>query len=982
VTRGARVAHRPARRRAARSARGRGRRVASVSEPNPLETVVAESEPSAAPSVAPAPPTAAAAPAPVSPEEALRSAAAASVKLPDSAIAASKPADYMFFTVPEQPVAGAPCKVLFNKPRSEPLGGSTEPVRMLWAFNGWAVGTGEQTMARAALPDDAESGSEWYVQEVFVSSEAYQLDFVFSDGKESYENNQGQDFSAAVQGGPSEEEWHAERAHRAQVQADRAAAQAQVAQERDSAAAAAAGAAASVASEGGWVAACSEPAAMKAGAEAKVRWNGAGTPLSGTSTATLHFGFNGWFHKGTVAMERDAASPAGEEWWEAPLELPDTAQVLNFVVSSADEEAWDNNSQQDYALAVEPLAGAALEAAWEGAVDDAFAAIVSAREEAEVAEAAKQAARLARREEQRRSARDVLLKQMRHVVYTEPSTLTAGEEVTLYYNPSNTNLDWSEEVWVRGSYNRWTHESPLLPTKLEPIEGSTHMKATVRMPEDAWMFDFVFSSSGGDDGVFDNRGTLDYHLPVEGSATEAPPMNITHIAVEMAPIAKVGGLGDVVTSLGRAMKDSGHQVEVILPKYQFFDSSPLLGAMEYETHFDWGGTCIWVSKCQVEGLWVFFIEPQNGMFQTGSVYGRDDDGARFDFFCKAALEFLLQTQRQPDILHCHDWSTAPVAPIYWADYHHYGLWNPRVVFTIHNLDFGAAKVGAAVHHSQIATTVSPSYAGEISGHPAVAGELHKFHGVRNGIDPDIWDPETDAFLPVPYNADSMVEGKAAAKQRLRETVGLTGWGDKPVVGIISRLTAQKGIHLIKHAAHHVLGRGAQFVLLGSAPDPKIQADFDGLAGACGGQDAAFCFSYNEPLSHLIYAGCDMILVPSMFEPCGLTQMTAMRYGCVPVVRATGGLRDTVFDVDTERARAAWEIYGSTDAEGDGVDGTNGFSFEGTDEGALNYALDRALDAWYNDRGWFHGLGQRAMRQDWSWNRPAIDYLELYHAARK
>ena len=322
------------------------------------------------------------------------------------------------------------------------------------------------------------------------------------------------------------------------------------------------------------------------------------------------------------------------------------------------------------------------------------------------------------------------------------------------------------------------------------------------------------------------------------------------------------------------------------------------------------------------------------------------------------------------------------ARAYWAEYHSYGLWKPKVAFTIHNLEFGAAKIGEAVHHSQVVTTVSPSYAGEIAGSPPLRANAWKLHGVRNGIDADIWDPSVDSFLPLKYDADTMVAGKAAARAALRRRLNLSDWRDPPIVGVISRLTAQKGIHLIKHAVHKTLGRGGQFVLLGSAPDPRIQGDFDALARSTGGQGAAFYFGFDEPLSHLIYAAADIILVPSMFEPCGLTQMTAMRYGAVPVVRATGGLRDTVFDVDTDKGRAAWEIRGSTDAERDGPECTNGFNFEGTDAGALDYALDRALSAWYDNKPWFHALGQRCMRQDWSWNRPALDYIELYYAAIK
>ena len=219
----------------------------------------------------------------------------------------------------------------------------------------------------------------------------------------------------------------------------------------------------------------------------------------------------------------------------------------------------------------------------------------------------------------------------------------------------------------------------------------------------------------------------------------------------------------------------------------------------------------------------------------------------------------------------------------------------------------------------------------------------------------------------------------AARETLQARFGLTWGSDQPMVAVVSRLTAQKGLDLIKHAIEHSVKRGAQFVLLGSAPDPRVQADFNGLAGSVGGPNAAFCFAFDEPLSHVVYAAADFILVPSMFEPCGLTQMISMRYGAVPVVRATGGLRDTVFDLDTEKSRAAWEGDGSTDYKLTG-DQTNGFSFEGTDPEALNYALDRALDCYYNDKIWFRQLQERIMRQDWSWNRPALDYIELYYSA--
>lgn len=212
---------------------------------------------------------------------------------------------------------------------------------------------------------------------------------------------------------------------------------------------------------------------------------------------------------------------------------------------------------------------------------------------------------------------------------------------------------------------------------------------------------------GTPDARYDNRSGFDYHLPVEGSKERERPLHIVHIAVEMAPIAKVGGLGDVVTSLARAVQEEGHVVEVIVPSYRFFDSSPLLGSRKFEAAFDWGGTHIVVTTQEVEGLRVFFVEPRNGMFETQSVYSAYGDDVKFDFFCKAALEFLLQTKRQPDVLHCHDWSTAEVARAFWEDYQPYGLSKPNVVFTIHNLEFGQSRIGMAALHCQKFTTGAP-----------------------------------------------------------------------------------------------------------------------------------------------------------------------------------------------------------------------------------------------------------------------------------
>jgi starch synthase len=668
------------------------------------------------------------------------------------------------------------------------------------------------------------------------------------------------------------------------------------------------------------------------------------------------------------------------DWWEVSVSVPLDACALDFVVCYY--EHCDNNGGLNYKVDVKQPAGAPLSIeAW---ADSLRASLLSSIRSVRVEREAAERELVERRDAVRRAAQDkaraVRRRQMRHVLYTTPETVTAGTEVEVFYNPDNGALPGRQTLFMRGGFNRWRHPKAFGPVQMDPpAPGTSHHRAVVKVPKDAYSLDFVFSDAT-EGGSYDNHGGLDWHLPVEASVVQEPPLYVCHIAVEMAPIAKVGGLGDVVTALGRAVQEAGHTVEVVLPRYDFFQQSPLLGATTYETEFDFGGTKVFVSTCIVEGIRCFFIEPRNGMFATNTVYLGKEDAARFDFYCQAALEFLLRSGRQPDVLHCHDWSTANVAKYYWEQYHSYGLHRPKVVFTIHNLDFGEAQIGSAAYYSQRFTTVSPTYAWEIGGHPAVAANAGKLMGILNGIDYVIWDPETDAFLPLGYTADNVVEGKAAARAELRRRLNLTSWGDKPMVGVVSRLTKQKGTHLIAHSCFRTIDRGGQFVLLGSAPDPKVQSEFAALAGQYGGDNAAFCFAFDEPLSHLIYAACDFILVPSMFEPCGLTQMIAMRYGAVPVVRRTGGLADTVFDVDSDKARAAWAMEGSADWVADNVDATNGFSFDGADAGGLDYALNRALDAWYGDRAWMHSLQARVMRQDWSWNKPAIDYIELYYAA--
>ncbi|RDX77745.1 Soluble starch synthase 3, chloroplastic/amyloplastic, partial [Mucuna pruriens] len=866
---------------------------------------------------------------------------------------------------------------------------SEEPdILIMGAFNDWRWKSFSIRLNKTYLKGD------WWSCQLYVPREAYKLDFVFFNGQNVYDNNDQKDFCIPVDGGmdalafddflleekrkeleklareQAERERQAEEQRRAE--ADRAAkeedmsrARVEVERMQETLPQLMKNAVKSL--DNVWYI---EPSEFKGKDLVRLYYNRSSGPLANANEIWIHGGHNNWKFGLSIVERLIKSVLKGGEWWYADVVVPDQALVLDWVFADGPPQkavVYDNNHKQDFHAIVPAATPDWVEE--EQLIYRKLQEERRLREEAICAKAEKTAQLKAETKE--RTLKRFLLSQ-KHIVFTDPLNVQAGSTVAIFYNPSNTNLNGKPEVWVRCSFNRWSHRNGSLPPqRMLPAENGTHVKATVKVPLDAYMMDFVFSESENG-GVFDNRFGMDYHIPVFGGIVKEPPLHIIHIAVEMAPIAKVGGLGDVVTSLSRAVQDLNHNVDIILPKYDCLNLSNVKD-FQYHKKYFWGGTEIKVSHGKVEGLSVYFLEPQNGFFQVGCVYGRGNDGERFGFFCHAALEFLLQNGFHPDIIHCHDWSSAPVAWLFKDDYTHYGLSKAQVVFTIHNLEFGAHFIGKAMQYADKATTVSPTYSREISGNPVVSPHLHKFHGIINGIDPDIWDPYNDNFIPVPYTSENVVEGKRASKEALQQRLGLKK-ADLPLVGIITRLTHQKGIHLIKHAIWRTLERGGQVVLLGSAPDPRIQNDFTSLADqlhSSHNDRARLCLAYDEPLSHLIYAGADFILVPSIFEPCGLTQLTAMRYGSIPVVRKTGGLYDTVFDVDHDKERA----------QAQGLE-TNGFSFDGADTGGVDYALNRAISTWYNDRDWFNTLCKRVMEQDWSWNRPALDYLELYHAARK
>ena len=489
-------------------------------------------------------------------------------------------------------------------------------------------------------------------------------------------------------------------------------------------------------------------------------------------------------------------------------------------------------------------------------------------------------------------------------------------------------------------------------------------------------------------------------------------MYIVQVASECAPVCKAGGLGDVVYGLSRELEIRGHSVEIILPKYDCMRYDHIWGLhVAYQDLWvPWYDAAI---HCTVFCGWVhgrlcFFIEPhsEDFFFDRGVYYGHKDDNMRFAFFSKAALEFMQKTGKHPDILHCHDWQTGLVPVLLYEIYKWHGMGNVRVCYTIHNFkhqgiggtdilwatglnnepyyfDYSRLQdnfnpfvlnfMKGGIVYSNHVTTVSPHHAWEAHlgefgyglGHTLHMHE-HKFSGVLNGIDYDVWNPESDRYIPYHFTQDDF-EQKALNKKALRERLWLDH-GDKPLIAYIGRLDDQKGVHLVHHAIYYALHRNAQFVLLGSPTEEGIASWFWHEKNFLNNNpDVHLELGFNEELSHLIYAGADMIVVPSNFEPCGLTQMIGLRYGTVPIVRGVGGLVNTVFDRDYDQEHP--------------VEERNGYVFYQTDSQALESAMDRAIGLWYHYPEEFETLALQGMQYDYSWNHPGRDYLAIYEHIR-
>lgn len=466
---------------------------------------------------------------------------------------------------------------------------------------------------------------------------------------------------------------------------------------------------------------------------------------------------------------------------------------------------------------------------------------------------------------------------------------------------------------------------------------------------------------------------------------------------EAAPFVKAGGLGDVGGTLPAALNNVGADVRVILPKFASIDQK-YRDAMTHMTSFTvqlgWRNQYAGIEKLVYQGVTYYFVDNEY-YFGRSAPYGFYDDGERIAFFSKAVCESISHLDFKPNILHCHDWHTA-LSPVYLREVYRE---NPecrdiKTVFTVHNLRFQGKFSGTmlgdvlglhdcppardqllqggdvnfmrgALNYSDRLTTVSPTYADEICTNFFGEGCNDIFNrrrdilsGILNGINTEVYDPEK---LTVPFNRDKL-EGKAENKRKLQQKLGLGVDADVPMISIISRLTDQKGLDLVNYILPELLEEDVQLVVLGVG-EQRYEDTFRYYAGRFPEKVSAnICFS--DELSQEIYAASDMVLAPSLFEPCGLTQMIAMRYGTLPVVRETGGLKDSV------------QPYNQYTGEG------NGFSFTNYNAHELLDTIRRAIGVYRQERPAWDTLVQNAFNTDFTWTVSAKKYLELYQSLLK
>ena len=478
-----------------------------------------------------------------------------------------------------------------------------------------------------------------------------------------------------------------------------------------------------------------------------------------------------------------------------------------------------------------------------------------------------------------------------------------------------------------------------------------------------------------------------------------PRRSVAFIGSECYPFVKTGGLGDVMSALPKALAKLNLDVKVILPRYKCIPQK-YQEKMEYRGSFymdlcaDGKQYYVGIMEYQEDGVVYDFID-NDEFFSWGDPYTNlIDDIPKFCYFGKAALAALNYLDWTPDIVHCHDWQAALV-PLYLRTcFSDTNVGRAIAVLTIHNLRFqgvydrktiqywsglpdyvfnkdcmiqnwlDANMLKGSITYSNKVTTVSNTYAWEIQTEEYGEGlEEHlRYHnnkvlGIVNGIDTDIWNPATDKLLASKYDAGSAIKNKKANKKALQESLGLDVDDNKMVIGLISRLTNQKGLDLVNDVIPGIMDGNTQVVVLGTG-DAQYEDTFRYYEDKYKGSFCAY-IAYNENVAHNIYAGCDALLVPSRFEPCGLTQLISMRYGAVPIVRETGGLKDTV------------QPYNAFENTG------NGFTFDRYESGLLYDAINRAKTLYFENRVYWDDMVVRDMNKDVSWEQSAKQYKDMY-----
>ena len=475
-------------------------------------------------------------------------------------------------------------------------------------------------------------------------------------------------------------------------------------------------------------------------------------------------------------------------------------------------------------------------------------------------------------------------------------------------------------------------------------------------------------------------------------------MKIAILASEGAPYVKSGGLGDVMEALPAALsRISGNEVALILPYYKKIKENPnyeVEQVAQFYVALGWRQQYAGIMKLKgrTDGVQVYFID--NLYYfggRDGAIYGDMDDAERFAFFAKACLDTLVCLDFIPDVIQCNDWQTAAVPTFLKAQYAPL-FPNTKCMFTIHNVEYqgwaggdffdnvlalpwdyrGKLDMGGsvnlmkgAIECADLVTTVSETYAKELM-YPYYAHGLDgvltdaswKLTGITNGIDTNTFNPETDPALPAHYNAQTFADGKAACKAALQEEVGLPVKADTPLMVMVTRLAGHKGLDLLCYIARRLLWEEDCQLLIQGTGEHHFEEFFSQLAREFPDRVAAK-ITFNLGLASRIYAGGDLYLMPSKSEPCGLSQMNAMRYGTIPVVHATGGLKDTVPGADEN-----------------GQDGL-GFTFQSYNGDDFMASLKRALHLYRDNPDAFKALQKKDMEQDFSWNVPAGRYMELF-----